>query len=518
MLSLFIRDRDHSHPLADPKELKRTLAELPLKDDFKSLDELAGWLESVSNADGLSPGQIFDIVRQLDDAAQPFMRRLTHAYLSPSARSPKEEQRLWQLCFAYCEFAANAYQSVIDAFQAASADKARAKQAESLRPHLPLLLSRQAAAMIACTKWRRFHHEPPLAGVWSMMGRNFLLAETRKVDTEAVTLYPLSQITTTPRREYVKAVALEASSLDSLLPVQIEVAEKLVAHFAPLFVLSRENRSDNLYWVDALLDQAPQRLAKIPIDTPGVRLLGFGEVPASLAAMTRLVERGDLPPELSLGGQYTPKLLLSVLRHLALYWTAKPPLRKYQRHAVTSHLLVQHGFDACFGRMSGIVGPVDTAELDFCAPCDAWHVGDVSMGGFGAMVPGAKKDWLRVGALIALQPEGGGNWMVGIVRRFQRGADNVSSVGIQTLARQAVCVELAVEGAASRNGMRERALLIDPQDAVDGVRLVLPAGTFDLRESYTSAIDGRRVLLSPIELLEAGGDYQIGRFRLRYAS
>ncbi|HET6720696.1 MAG TPA: hypothetical protein VFH22_13665 [Rhodocyclaceae bacterium] len=518
MLSLFIRDRDHSHPLADPKELKRTLAELPPRDDAKSLDELAGWLESVSNAEGLMPAQTFDIVRQLDDAAQSFLRRLTHAYLAPSARSPKEEQRLWQRCYGYCEFAATAYQHVIDAFQAASADKARAKQAEALRPQLPLLLSRQAAAMIACTKWRRFHHEPPLAGVWAKMGSNFLLAETRKVDGEAVTLYPLSQIVTTPRREYVKAVALEASSLDSLLPVQIEVAEKLVAHFAPLFALTRENRPDNLYWVDALLDQAPQRLAKLPVDTPGVRLLGFGEVPASLAALTRVVERGELPPELNLGAQYTPKLLLSVLQHLGLYWAAKPPLRKHQRHAVTSVLKVEHGFGACFDRMSGVDGPADSEELDFCAPCDAWHVGDVSMGGFGAIVPGAKKDWLRVGALIVLQPEGSGNWMVGVVRRFRRGADNVSSVGIQTLARQATCIELAVEGAATRNGMRERAMLIDPPDATDGVRLVLPAATFDLRESYTTAIDGRRVLLSPIELLESGSDYQIGRFRLRYAS
>lgn len=518
MLSLFIRDRDHSHPLADAKELKRTLAELPQKEDFKSLDELAGWLESVNDSEGLSPGQIFDIVRQLDDAAQPFLRRLTQAYLAPSARSQKEEQRLWQLCFAYCAFAAKAYQQLIDTYQAASADKARARQVEALRPHLPLLLSRQAAAMIACTKWRRFHHEPPLAGGWSMMGRNFLLAEAHQVDAEAVTLYPLSQIITTPRREYVKAVALEASSLDSLLPVQIEVAERLVAHFAPLFALSRENRPDNLYWVDTLLDQAPQRLAKVPVDTPGVRLLGFGEVPAALGAITHSVERGELPPELNLGAQYTPKLVLSVLRHLALYWTAKPPLRKHQRHAVASHLTVEHGFDACFGRMSGIVVPADAEALDFCTSFDAWKVADVSMGGVGASVPGPRKDWLRVGALIALQPEGSGNWMVGVVRRFQRGADNVSSVGIQTLARQAACIELAVEGAATRNGMRERAMLIDPQDAADGVRLVLPAATFDLRESYITDIAGRRVLLSPIELLETASDYQIGRFRLRYAS
>ena len=59
--------------------------------------------------------------------------------------------------------------------------------------------------------------------------------------------------------------------------------------------------------------------------------------------------------------------------------------------------------------------------------------------------------------------------------------------------------------------------MIDPEDAADGVRLVLPATTFDLRESYTVEIDGRQGWLSPVELMESGGDYQIGRFRLRYA-
>ena len=517
MLKLFIRDDKHSHPLADPKELKRILSELPVKSDAKSLSELADWVESVNNSAGLNPMQIYDIVRQLDEAAQPFIRHLTRDFLALSQQSKGEEQKLWALCFGYWGFVASAYQHVIDGFMDAEAEKSKPRFIETLRPVLPLILCRNAAALGACAKWRRFHHEPPMPGLWSGLGRGFLLAESRKIDAEAVTLYPLGQVTTTLRREYVKAVALESSSLDSLWLVQIEVAEKLVAHFSPKLVLSRENRQDNLYWVDATQDYVPQRLARLPKDTPGVRLLGFGAVPDSLAAITRQVERGELPAELNLAGLYTPKLVLSVLRHLAVYWTAKPPLRRYQRHAVTSRLMVQHGFDACCERMSGVdpAGAIDA--LDFCSPSDAWHVGDVSMGGFGVSVPGVKKEWLKVGALLAMQPEGGDKWLVGIVRRLQRGADNLSLVGIQTLTRQASCHNLAVAGTPFRSGMQERALMIDPEDAADGVRLVLPAGTFDLRESYTVDLSGRSGHLSPVELLESGADYQIGRFRLRFA-
>lgn len=516
MLKLF--SRDDAHPLADPRELKRVLAELPVKDDAKSLDELSGWLESLMNSDGLTPAQLFEAVRQVDEAAQVFVRHLTRSYLAPSARSHAEDQKLWKLCYGFWENAANAYQRVVGGYQAAETEKGKAKLAEAIKPQLALILSRQAAAMIACAKWLRFNHEPLPAGGWARMGRNFLYAESKKIDSEAVTLYPQGQITTTPRREYIKAIALGASSLDSLQAVQIEVAEKLVAIFSPQFVLSRENRSDNLYWVDAQLDQWPQRLARLPKDTPGVRLLAFGEVPASLAAATHQVERGEIPATLNLGGQYTPKLVLSVLRHLATYWTAKPPIRKHQRHAVKNRIRVEHGFDACYQRMGGgLVTSVDV-ELDFRAPLDAWEIGDVSLGGFGVNVSGPRKDWLRVGALLAMQPDEGGKWQVGVVRRLQRGSGNVSSVGIQTLARDARCHELAVSGTPSRKGTIERALLIDADDGVDGVRVVLPAATFDLRESYELSINGRRGLLSPVELIESGVDYQVGRFRLRLSA
>jgi hypothetical protein len=516
MLKMFIRDDDFAHPLADPKELKRVLAGLPAKDYVGSLDELAGWLESVHNASGLTPLQGFEIARQLDEAGQPLLRHLTRVYLSPSQRSRSEEQKLWQLCAGYCVFVADAYQSVIDLFLDVETEKGKSRQADVFRPQLPLVLSRQAAALSTCAKWRRFHHQPPLPGMWSEMGQNFLLAEARKVDGEAVMLYPLTQVTTTPRREYVKAVVLESSSLDSLLPVQVEVAEKLVSFFSPQFVMSRQNRLDNLYWVDAQLDAPPQRLAKVPKNTPGVRLLGLGEVPGALAAITRLVERGELPETLNLGGQYTPRLVLSVLRHLGMYWTAKPPQRKHRRHPVRNRLVVQHGFAACIDRMSGVAEPAEEVSFDFCAAPDTWLVGDVSMGGFGATVLGPRKEWLRVGALLAMRPEAASNWMLGVVRRCLREDEKTSSVGIQTLARQARCLDLVVTGRANRNGLHELALMIEPEGGEEGVRLVLPAATFDLWESYRAEIDGRSAQFSPVELLESVGDYQIGHFRLHY--
>ena len=43
--------------------------------------------------------------------------------------------------------------------------------------------------------------------------------------------------------------------------------------------------------------------------------------------------------------------------------------------------------------------------------------------------------------------------------------------------------------------------------------MVLPNGSFDLRESLEFMHDSRRCLLTPVEFEEAGSGFEIGRYR-----
>lgn len=523
MLKMFVRDDGRVHPLTDPKERKRLLGELP-KDEAQALDELSGWMESLLFAEGLAPPEYFEVVRQVDEAAQPLARHLTQAFLIADQRARADEARLWKLLSSYWWQTAEAYRLVIDG--ALDAERRKQRSVDAMKPLWPLLVARRLAALNACAKWKRFHHERPSANVWGELGRTFMLAEARRLDEQALILYPFASAPTTPRREYLKALALEASSLDSLLPAQIEVAGRLVAHFSPLFAFGRDSRSDNLCWIDTTQDAPPQRLTRLPPDAPGVRLLGLGEVPAALAEIRREVERGQVPANLNLGGDYAPRLVLAVLRHLGAYWASKPPTRRHSRHATEGCLMVAHGFDEVFSRVGGMASEADgpaADDLDFCGTADCWRMGDISLGGLGAAVPGGTpRQWLRVGVLLAMQPDGRGRWMIGWVRRYQKNSDGTATVGIQTVARQGEPMSLTVLEGIGRTEMRERAVLIDPDMVQRGegevtVRLLLPPATFDLRESYGGVFDQRRVLLTPVELLAASESCQIGSFRLRYA-
>ena len=78
------------HPLADAKELKRILAEIPLDNAFKAVDELSGWLESLASADGFRADLLFDVLRQIDDVGAGAPEKLARDYLnSPRLSRPE---------------------------------------------------------------------------------------------------------------------------------------------------------------------------------------------------------------------------------------------------------------------------------------------------------------------------------------------------------------------------------------------------------------------------------------------
>ena len=105
------------HPLGDAKEVKRVIAELPLDNAFKAADEIYGWFESLRHVEGFRTDHLFDVVRQLDDAAQFHIRRLTRDYLNSPRLSRSEERRLWSMGFNYWGEVSSLYAVCVDRYR-----------------------------------------------------------------------------------------------------------------------------------------------------------------------------------------------------------------------------------------------------------------------------------------------------------------------------------------------------------------------------------------------------------------
>ncbi len=495
MISLF-GSKKPDHPMADLKEARKLLADLPTGDAFKCVDELTHWLQSVMAEQGFKAEYRAQLVQLLDETAQIHVRKLARDYMASPRLAKFQEIRLWKAIYEYWREAAQAYAGCIDLYAGG------AKGADALKAGMPLLLARALRALAAQVKWMYVRYGPMDPSVWGAIAKIYALAEARKFAQTPVTLYPGIPGETTPEQEFLKAAMLAASSPDSLLPLEIELCERLIAHFCASFTLRLGLQPDIAYWIDLAAGQAPLRLARPPQPAPTLRYFAAGRALEQLEGLINTITTaGTVPPQVNLGGSYPAETVLEVLKHLALYWSPKPPERKHQRQRVKSRLNVVHGFD-------GVLG-VFGSDPDDSAAAETWIVEDVSAGGFGAGIPEIKGEWLKIGCLLGLQPEGGDTWVLGVIRRLQRETPLKGAVGIQTIARSAELLRLSVNGGGTETGV----LISDGSEPPGEARVLLHAGGFVPGQNMEYARGQATCLLLPQERVDGGEDYELVRFR-----
>jgi hypothetical protein len=308
-------------------------------------------------------------------------------------------------------------------------------------------------------------------------------------------------------QQYLRTLVRESSSMGMLLPFEIELADRLIAHFLPGFVFDKECLPGSMYWVDAAAGQPPARLAAPPTQSSaGLRFFQTGTAYPALEELMRKVERGTIPNDLDLGTGHSAADVLKVLQHLASYWSPALPQREHVRHAVKTRLAVLQGFDSSLAVFAGNV-----ARLGIERSAESWVVENVSQGGFRAGT-GEAGDWLKVGSLLCMQPEGGSNWILGVVRRRSVSAD-LQTVGIQTLSRNALSIELRPHTSGFSATEAIPGIWLREESGGDLMRLLLPSGSFNVRAVLEFILDGQRHLLTPVELEESEGEFEIGAYR-----
>jgi len=495
MISLF-GGKKPDHPMAGIKEARKLLEELPGSDAFKCADELTHWLASVMAEEGFKPEYRAQLVQLLDETAQLHLRKLARDYLSSPRLAKFQEARLWKAIYEYWRQAGLAYAACVDLYASG------AKGADALKGSMPLLLARALRALGTQLKWMYVRYGPMDQAVWGSIAQVYALAEARKLAQSQVTLYPAVPGETTPQQEFLKAVMLSASSPDSLLPLEMELCERLIAHFCASFTLRLDLQPDIAYWIDLATSQAPLRLARPPQHAPTLRFFAAGKALEELEILIRAIKTtGRVPAQVNLGGSYAAENVLDALQHLSLYWSPKPPERRHQRHQVKSRLSVVHGFDGVLGAFG--TWPGDNGDTE------TWIVENVSAGGFGAGIPEIKGEWLKIGCLLGLQPEGGDIWVLGVIRRLQRETPLKGSVGIQTIARSAELLHLSVSGGGSETGI----LVSDGSEPPGEARVLLRAGAFVPGQNMEYRRGDATYVLLPQELVESGDDYELARFR-----
>jgi len=502
MLSIFGGTRS-AHPMADQKEARRVLAALPVADAFAVLEELAHWLESVQADPTFRPEQRAQLVQMLDEAGQASVRKLSREYLAASRLGKHHEIKLWNAVQAFWNGVAHGYATCLDALAAG------AKGADALKGSLPLIGVRALRALAARLKWLHLRYGPLDAHIWTVMCGIYALLESKRANRVSVTVYPGVAMTSTAEQELLRAAMFSTCSPDSLLPLEIELAERVIAHCSARFAFVAQHQVETPYWIDLAHGAAPARVARPPQPGPGVRFFGPGAAAAEIEAYAGQIRAThEIPAALAFGGAYASETMLGVLEHFQHCWSAKLSQRRHPRHRVKSRLTIAWGFDGILD----VLRPANS--LDFAgAAYESWIVENVSVGGFGALVPQVRGDWLRIGCLIAMRAEGGDNWLVGVVRRLSRPTLEQAAVGIQTLARAAAPVDLRVQTGNLTSLDTEAGIFLDHADADTEIQTLVRPGVHLPGQSFALDWDGRRKVLLPVGIAERGHDYELLRCR-----
>ena len=372
---------------------------------------------------------------------------------------------------------------------------------------LPLRCRARCARFAQQIKWQHVRYGPIDLDVWGVLNRIYAFAELRGVAEARVNLYA-GGVESTPRQEFLKAAMFSACSPDSLLPLEIELAERLIDELAPSFAHRQRSRTrELLYWTDLAQPTAPLRSLRAPKPAPSAALLRAGQ--RASAALQALIaqdrdRRAQVPAELNLGANYDAEAVLERdAPPRAVLGAASRPSAGTRATACKSRLTVAHGFD---GVIEALGGGGDSLDFDPRPRGESWIVENVSAGGFGAVVPQAKSDWLqgRRAARDAARRRHQLGGRHGAAREHASPTGR-ARVGIETLSRAPALSRFALRGAeraraccCRRRCRRRRGL----------DRAARRASTPAARTSRR-AVGGKQHVYMPQAVAERGDDYEI---------
>lgn len=507
MLGLF--GAKPNHPLADNGEVKRVLGELAAAETRTAVGDATAWLESLASAEGFRLGLLAERLAQFDQAVFPQARRLARDFVHLERHS-RAAREIWDLAYAYWAQLTLALEQAIARYLAGGRDNDLGRDAATR------LFAAVLHARAAMQKWQEFHMREPHESFWRELGGHYQVAVDLEIARRPLELHVGAGVTTV-EAECLKILLMHVAALDKLSALEIEIGERLIGHFLPHFGLTREVRPENVYWVDFSRAEPPTRLARLPEVSPHLHFFSGAHATPSLEALVGHIDRhGVVPPEVNLGGQYQPEVVRRVGLHLAQSWAPKPPMRAHVRRPLRAPVVLTHGLG---NALQTIAYAASTARTRVSA-LEVWAVSDISLGGMAIEGDVSTDDWPRVGALVALLPEGGPHWLVGVVRRVSHGkgqavADEgrrnptvgpkLAHLGVETLARGAHAV------VADAQGLAVDVLVLDPPVLGESARVVLPPNVFDPTVALVFLLLEKEARLHMTELLESGPDYVLVR-------
>jgi hypothetical protein len=500
MLGIFSNKSDH--PLANVKSAQQLLDGLPKSDSVELLQEIGHWIEVLFDpSNGFRLDYQFNVLRMLDEAAHPHLRKITYSYFAAVPPSDFQENRQWQSLNAYSTFSDLGYLDLVIGL------KNGEKGSSSIKPSIALICARGIYAVfdrLECAAVKYAQIEPQL---WAQLAEFYNYAEAHQCLDEELSPYVGTGASTSVRRLFASVLMWYSAGVGSFTPLDLHIVKRLIIYMNKAFSLEDSCQPDSQFVFDLAQSSPPAKVKEGGAMYPeSVRFMGVGAAPALLENLLKTLGKDLLPVDLNMGVVYSAEVVNAVAAQLSECCKQQSPARRNPRRKIKVHMNVVLGF-------SSLVEQTEATVHFDRTPAERWEVEDISANGLSGILPAGQSSTVKIGALIGLQPEKIEHWGVGVVRRMSRDAGNNLHVGVEMLASKLMGVTLsAFEGGDT--DADHPALLLEKNDAPNGESWVLvQSDTFSINRSPIMRSDHQQFLLLPIALVEKGADFDLARYR-----
>lgn len=490
------------HPLAEIKSAQALLDDLPKNDPYKSLAEISDLVESLMSHADFKLDHQFTVLRLLDEAAQPFVRKLVKEYFTPFEINKFQENRMWLALSHHANHISDAYFKVFSGY--CNAEKGSA----TIKPHLSLLSARAAHALMWKLKYTCSHYAQIEGSIWTHLLQLYKHAEQFQYLDTPVSLYAGVAGNTSLKRELGHIMVWYDAGLSALSPMYIHLSERILAHYSPTIDILVQSDQNGRLCFDLNRPGEPTRVNTGATTTPSMRYVGMPEMKSRLEDLMKVLNKNIVPNDINLGGAYEAAVIKEAAQYLLNYVIA-PPVRRNARRSVDVTLNVVCGFNKVMQSADAWLGFEETEKMQ-------WVTEEISASGFSCKVPVKGSESIGIGSLLGMQPEGVPHWGVAVVRRLLRDDSDQLRVGAEILSSQVAGVVLSqnrVAGGAIENGQPALWLYARQNDSTGEAQLLLAADTFSAARSLQIQLGGKNYLLMPNGLQEKGLDYDLAKFR-----
>lgn len=496
------------NPLSDLKSARRWIASLPVNDAMKVLQELSDALQGLNDQPNLKLLPRLEMVLLLDEAGIGPRNRLLREYLSQSRLPSYRENALWMGIHQYWARLAAAYGVCLEQAQA---------ERSALSAELLLQFTvRGLHAGRHWIKWRLLRYSTVEGAQWRLVARFFVVAENNKQGNLRHIVYAGTATETSAKNELLKMLLLGVSATDGLLPVQTEIASRIIEFVVAECDWSESYAPHTGFCYNLIGDLPPMRVQGAPSDAGVWRFFGGQGAVQSLESIRNDTLRGVLKSGLHLGGDYSLRQVQLVVEHLLKYWVHPLPERRSERAISYCRIEVIHGFaevvrhfvnlqvrgstvdePSAFESNEDVIEvgtPVSGREEGEAAGTssvgarqESWVVQNISNTGLGALVTMVTGDWLRVGQLIALSfQEKSDDWKVAVIRRLHQTNHGATYVGLEVLAQKILPAKIRLLNIALQED--EFSLVLDDYSGSQ-LKILTRVGTLDASTTAELELD-----------------------------